>query len=363
MSGQAGGRGYLLQSLICLLNLARERGDWDTVTLEPNFETEKVDICLTSKEGVKIIQIKSSQNAIGLPDVQRWANALEVSMPAEHYELFLIGPCSDQVSKTDTIGKVKIPTPFPLNIKTLIEQSAHQLDGYFEIKGISRVPPFAREILVNALVTKLSTYATKGTPLSHSDLDKLLNEWVLELYPQSVNKAVEMQCTVLWDLIAFPTRGKDFSSIQFITQLVFRNDGIRTAVIDNIAIVISKNDVSLQYGPTLNVNLNRMIAEGRSFTMKESEGLFMEFAVSPGETCKVDIVFVHAKNPARPASIPALTGTYSFDLYAFFADREEPVLLRSKILDLNKDLYGMFDGLGSKGGNVVARFRKRTFNL
>jgi hypothetical protein len=363
MGGQAGGRGYLLQSLICLLELARDRSHWDTLTLEPDLNSEKVDLCVTAGGQVTVCQIKSSQNLISLPDVQNWAAELEASISADRYELRLIGPCSDSVCKAGHSGKVQIPTPYPLNIKALIEQAAHQLDAYFETRGISRVPPFAREILVNALVTKLSTWATDGRPINHADLDVMFTDWVLELYPQSISQAVEMQCSVLWDLVTFPVAGEDLSSLLFIAPLGFRNDGVRTVIVEDLVVVISTNGLSAQFGATISVDLAKMQREGMRFDMTANQGFFMEFAVPPGETLKMDLVFVPTHDPVRSDRIAAIAGLYDYKLYGLFADRQEPVLLKSKVLQMNADLGPMFKSYGPRGAFVVTRFKKRAFVL
>jgi hypothetical protein len=44
MSGQAGGRGYLVQALISVLDALADGHDWVSVTLEPNVASDKVDI-------------------------------------------------------------------------------------------------------------------------------------------------------------------------------------------------------------------------------------------------------------------------------------------------------------------------------
>ena len=43
MGGQSGIRGYLIQTLIAILE-SFERNDWASICIEPNDESEKVDI-------------------------------------------------------------------------------------------------------------------------------------------------------------------------------------------------------------------------------------------------------------------------------------------------------------------------------
>jgi hypothetical protein len=64
MSGQAGMRGYLVQTIVCLLD-ALEELNWSTVTLEPNEASEKVDILWRYADGrTKAVQVKSSRKQI-----------------------------------------------------------------------------------------------------------------------------------------------------------------------------------------------------------------------------------------------------------------------------------------------------------
>ncbi len=50
MGGQAGGRGYLLQTLSLVLDIVRDQRDWISVALEPNVDSEKVDVLWTTTD-------------------------------------------------------------------------------------------------------------------------------------------------------------------------------------------------------------------------------------------------------------------------------------------------------------------------
>ena len=41
MGGQAGGRGYLIQTLILVLDIVRDSREWQSVALEPVVASEK----------------------------------------------------------------------------------------------------------------------------------------------------------------------------------------------------------------------------------------------------------------------------------------------------------------------------------
>jgi len=185
MSGNASVRGYLLQTVICLLDALNNDSQWTSLSIEPHLSSEKVDIVwyYSDPDESKVTQVKSSQNQINKPQVKRWADELENSIQATSYELILIGPCSQGVVDLDKLGNVDIPIPRSLNIADLIEQSAHRLDNYLEGRQLSKVSAPIRELLVRALVTKLETYSTAGETISRKAFNQLLEEWILASSP------------------------------------------------------------------------------------------------------------------------------------------------------------------------------------
>src|SRR5947209_2898848 len=178
MSGQAGGRGYLIQALISVLDALTNDSEWKSITLEPNLSSDKVDILWQYPVRRKVVQVKSSQNTISVPDVKTWAGELEASTTADEYELRLIGPVSQGVTTLASHGKVQVPAPQPLNLEGLVHQAAHQLDHYLQSRRLGVQHPSMREMVVEALVTRLSVFATTGTPLERAAFDTLLNMWI-----------------------------------------------------------------------------------------------------------------------------------------------------------------------------------------
>lgn len=65
MGGNAGIRGYLIQTIICVLDTLESDNQWTSVTLEPLDESEKVDIRWKyADSSVKLCQVKSSNSLI-----------------------------------------------------------------------------------------------------------------------------------------------------------------------------------------------------------------------------------------------------------------------------------------------------------
>ena len=99
MSGQFAIKGYILQSLVALLESFNR--DWLTISVEPNDESEKVDIRWTYADGSKkVVQVKSSINRMTLSKIRKWARELRLgTLDAKEYELFLIGEIDNNIKK------------------------------------------------------------------------------------------------------------------------------------------------------------------------------------------------------------------------------------------------------------------------
>lgn len=178
MSGSAGIRGYIIQTISCVLDVLCNDDLWEAVVLEPNDVSEKVDVLWIYPDKKRAVQVKSSQNQISLSDTQKWCSEIAELVHADEYELVLVGPCAKSVVDLCLYKNVKIPTPLSLNINALIEQASHRLAKYLYAHELDEKNPLAREVLVYAIIAKLATFSTEGNPLRRSDLDSLLLEWI-----------------------------------------------------------------------------------------------------------------------------------------------------------------------------------------
>lgn len=207
MNGSTSIRGYLLQTIICLLDVLQSDSKWKSLTLEPDLSSEKVDIIwyYVDPNEIRVSQVKSSQNQINKAQAMKWAKELASSTQASSYELILIGPCAQSVVDLRNVGKVEIPHPKSLDVSGLIEQAAHRLDIHFENRNKARVSAATREMLAKALVTELETYSTGSVLLSRDAFEQLLDKWVqdalgkeekpsleqLRILKEKINKLVE----------------------------------------------------------------------------------------------------------------------------------------------------------------------------
>lgn len=180
MSGNAGIRGYIIQTIICLLDTFEADNKWASVTLEPLDESEKVDIRWRySDDTVKLCQVKSSQNIIRHSAAKKWCEELETHSPnANEYELLLIGNVDEKLSKAKDIGIVKIGEIKPLNTQVLIDQASTKIDKYYESKNKPKISSQVRELIVKALTLEFGTSSIIGKEILRTEFDTKLLEWI-----------------------------------------------------------------------------------------------------------------------------------------------------------------------------------------
>ncbi|MFM2226369.1 MAG: hypothetical protein RJA07_2571 [Bacteroidota bacterium] len=186
MGGNAGIRGYIIQTIICVLDALETDNNWVSVTLEPLDESEKVDIKWTYPNNkIKATQVKSSENPIGLAAAKKWCEELEINSPnLEEYELVLVGTLAANLLKKKIIGKVKVSEAKPINIQTLIDQASTKIDFYFEKKGKAKISPKVREMIIQVLTLHFGTSSIIGTEITRTDFDSKLLEWITAIEKQ-----------------------------------------------------------------------------------------------------------------------------------------------------------------------------------
>ena len=186
MGGNAGIRGYIIQTIICMLDALEKDNEWTSVTLEPFDESEKVDIRWKYSNGItKLTQVKSSQNLIRYSSAKKWSEELVSHSPdASEYELLLIGSADNKLLKREDIGKVKIGEFKPLNTQVLIDQASTKIDLYYERKGKSKISAKVREIIINALNSDFGISSIIGKEISKADFDDNLLDWITAIEKQ-----------------------------------------------------------------------------------------------------------------------------------------------------------------------------------
>ncbi len=180
--GQPSIRGYLIQTLIALLDALAKDRPWEYVRLEPaDPELEKIDLLWEQATGTRAVQVKSSQNQIGKADAERWAGELETHHGgADELELVLVGPCAQSVVQLGRAGRVTIPPPVPLNLGLLCQAAAHRLALFLESQNASAGRADQREALVRQLGWRLAQWSAESHRLSRAELAGLLEAWSRE---------------------------------------------------------------------------------------------------------------------------------------------------------------------------------------
>lgn len=257
--GQVATRGFLLLTLMVILESFDSLEKIDTLQLEPNSVEEKTDILWLFKDGnKKAVQVKSSQNQLGLPDVKKWCASLKSDMTADQYELLLIGPASGPLAKTNYVDGVTVPIPKSLDIVGMIQQASHRLDNYFQRNYMGAVPPGIRELIVDGLIGKLITYSTAGTAISGNELETLFREWMLHVYPSAIQKALNQQVEIVCDSFMLVPK-KDDERLYLLFPFTVLNDGMRPAVIEWIAVRLTTETGSWTYTPILLIDYTKFI--------------------------------------------------------------------------------------------------------
>lgn len=229
MSGNAGVRGYLIQTIICVLDSLETKNEWSSVTLEPTDESEKVDIRWKYENGnAKHCQVKSSQNIIRKSAAKKWCQELESGSPnANEYELIIIGTPEEKLLNTQKIGLTTISASIPLNEQMLIDSASTRIDSYYERKGKTKISTKVREILVKTLTTHFATNSITGREIDRAEFDKLLLDWIgsieaqieinplLALAPAQENEKVEFSHRIvkkIFDLIGWNQFGENYTT-------------------------------------------------------------------------------------------------------------------------------------------------------
>jgi hypothetical protein len=327
--GQAGIRGYLIQTLIAILDaLNQEDPRWEHVTIEPDANTHKTDILWQYSTHSMAVQVKSSQNQLTKTQVVAWATQMERDCLADQLRLVLVGPSSQSVVELERSGRVEIPKPQNLDLLGMMERAAHKLDRYLECQNIAPVPAFARELLVSALLTQLSMYSTAGEAISRRDLEVLLNQWLLAFYPKSVAAGLEMQCELLLDTLAYVHPAPSGSACLAL-PLTFVNHGVRIAIIEWVAVRIRCGTQVHLYEPDGTMDFSKFLQGGQRLHAENFLGPFSEFAVAPGAERTICPFFSPALGKSAYPVLPWTAGEYIFEVFVKYRDRELPVLQRT----------------------------------
>lgn len=184
MGGQAGVRGYLVQALIAVLNSLNKKDKWISVSVEPNDESEKVDICWKYEDSkVKVVQVKSTENSFSYANAKKWSEELESKTPnATEYILFLVGRLENKLfeKKDDPIGKTIIRN-VDLDINALNAQIIIEIDSFFADRGKSQLPISIKRIITKSLNYDFTEHSIFGREMLREEFDRALLGYLVHI--------------------------------------------------------------------------------------------------------------------------------------------------------------------------------------
>ena len=182
MGGSAGLRGYLIQTLVALLDMIDSDTNWDAVTLEPEHKSEKIDILWEySGKKTKAVQVKSSQNRITVGQVNRWAHDFNSARHcADELELTLVGCCSPRVAALCKPGEVKVRLSENTDFDGLKAEAACRLKKFLEVQGLPSGSDRDRENWVAILRSNLSDFSLTQYKFTRPELIDCLNGWITQ---------------------------------------------------------------------------------------------------------------------------------------------------------------------------------------
>ncbi len=349
MGGQAAIRGFLLQTIVSILDAIELDNTWTELVLEPNISSEKVDILFIDSSKKRVIQVKSSQNQISKTQVSLWTEELKSSIQAEDYTLILIGPVSQSVIDDTEINGVQIPIPKVLDIISLLEQAAHKLDKYLSTRGFLPIPAFIREEFIAAFILKLEVYSTAGKPLLRSEFDRVIKNWIIEIYPKAIMTSFNMQCSLLVDSV---TLLPNHQEIPIILPCVFLNDGNRTSVIEWIAVKVTGNNLTKLYTPITIVDYEKFLQGKRNVHGENIKAQFSEFAVMSKQMKEMAIVFSQELGNEKFKPSIWSPGKYEFNIFIKYQDSVLPKLHKTFEMQMTSNTLGTLLG-GTTISNII----------
>lgn len=221
MGGKEGGRGYLYQGIVAVLE-ALERPDWDRIYVEFPTVGDKVDIALRSADKITdAIQVKSTVNSFQTGELSKWLIDIITDYPCQRYHLILIGNCAksavdfmnairkfqkdelDVTAKNQLNGfETKLPQGVEVNFKVLPYDpdilkslTREAFWKYAYESGHSLDPPHAA-LLVDAMIEEQLLQSTKDGYTDRAIFKQELDDHIKMLIKRPIKIRNEIEIVV-----------------------------------------------------------------------------------------------------------------------------------------------------------------------
>lgn len=174
MGGQHAIRGYIKQTLIAVFDSLEDK-NWLSVCVEPDDESEKVDIRWTYNDNSKkVMQVKSSKNPFQLSSANKWAKELEDgTSDASEYILYLVGRVSDNLNPkvNNKIGKVLIKN-VDIGIEDFNAIILSKINEFFEKNSRTSISQKLGQLFIFSLNQQFLLNSAFGKTLNRTDFEK-----------------------------------------------------------------------------------------------------------------------------------------------------------------------------------------------
>jgi len=170
-------RGFLVQTLVALLDLMQVDPPVTEITLEPALGDEQFDFVWKDSAGTHATQVKSTTNYFKKADVEKWARKLEAARSTEQCRLLLVGQFHLNLQHVRQVGNVVIEKK-NLDLPGLLNEAAQGIAMFRGAAGLEPRPGADNLLAAKALVAELEVYATESRTLTREAFIKLLRQWV-----------------------------------------------------------------------------------------------------------------------------------------------------------------------------------------
>jgi hypothetical protein len=170
-------RGFLVQTLVALLEIAQADPAFETITLEPSDVEEQFDFVWSGPAGSHAVQVKSTQNEFKKSVVEKWAEKMEAVRSGAKCRLVLVGNYETALQGIDHLGSIKIEKK-NLDMRGLYERAAHGVGRFMDAQGMTAVTSRQHEDIAHSLVSRLELRSAERLVLSHREFIELFKEWV-----------------------------------------------------------------------------------------------------------------------------------------------------------------------------------------
>jgi hypothetical protein len=166
-------RGYLVQTLVALLDVAQADPPFTEITLEPAHADEQFDFVWSDGTDTFAVQVKSTINEFKEAAVEAWAKKLQAVRKKEKCRLILVGNYETSLAKVHEVGEVAIEKK-NLDLRGLLAQAAHQVARFIHAQNLDPGTPDEHELIAESLVTRLLRFSTTRKKLTREAFIELL---------------------------------------------------------------------------------------------------------------------------------------------------------------------------------------------